>query len=164
MFLRLNPTLALLLALLAGGCTTPNPAYKPAVDGLPRLDPQLGFDGALPLDGGTPAPAPAADLDDTPTPPPPPPTSPPPAGLGTLCTTGSQQGICLRKCTNLNKPCDVPDTNYSSGCVTYWNSDVGKVQVCAIFCELNYKTYPCPNATDYKCKPYGAGLGACIPK
>ena len=173
---------ATLSLLLISGCTTPNPDYRPGSDGIPQLAPHLqGDSGASPPgDGVPPTPTePEAGTNTPPTPPTPPPITPPPEGDGTLCESQGEcpagetclfmekdadKGICLRSCTKPDQPCELGDPNLVSGCSTYWSSDVGKIQVCAIFCQLNYKTHPCPNATDYKCKPYGPGMGACIPK
>lgn len=177
MFLRFLS--ASLFVLLVSGCTTPNPDYHPGGDGIPQLAPHL--QGDLGMSPGEAPAIPTGPEAGTDSPPPPPttPSTPPPAGVGSLCTASGQcpadeiclfmekdaeTGICLRSCTKPDQPCDVPDPNLISGCATYWSSDVGKIHVCAIFCQLNYKTYPCPNATDYKCKPYGSGMGACIPK
>ena len=172
----------LLLLLLLAACTVPNPDYLTEVDGGQVKAPGSKTDGMASSpavgtslsDAARPAPdmKPPAPV----TPPTPPPASP---GLGTLCTAPTAcpsgemclfmeetatKGICLRKCANAGSPCSVPDSKFSSGCATYWNTDIGSVQVCVVFCQLNYKTYPCPNATDYKCKSYGQGMGACIPK
>lgn len=165
---------AVLLAL-ACSCTTPNPDFNPPADGPLLLAPHLPLDGARASDSGT-APQQPKPKPDATTPKPPPQSSP---GLGTLCKVKADcpqgelclfmeqdatSGICLRTCSNADKPCPVPEPKYVSGCATYWNSDVGQVQVCAIFCRLNYQELPCPNNTDYKCKPYGPGMSACIPK
>jgi len=103
--------------------------------------------------------------------------APDPDGFGELCTaecpgdqlcvytaSNAAQGICLSQCTNVDQPCNVPDPSYYSGCAKYFNPDLGKVKLCAIFCYLHGQTFPCPNQTDYKCKMYGPALGICVPE
>jgi hypothetical protein len=86
---------------------------------------------------------------------------------GELCIfvgDNAQKGICLRECEKFDAPCDVPDPKFHSGCAIYYNASV-KVKVCAIFCRFpNGKTFPCPNATDYRCKVFKDGLGMCAPR
>lgn len=166
------------LGALLVGCTVPNPNYDPGAGG--ELGP-ADSDGSLMLvDGGlTPVDAPV-----TPAPPdkglpkPDQPVKPAAPPFGKICskqaecasgeiclfTDQSSKGICLRKCSTLDKPCSVPNPKYYSGCSLYWNADVGKIKVCVIFCKGPSASYPCPNATQYRCKVFDNGLGMCVPK
>jgi len=177
---QLVPFVVLLVAVLGGGCTIPNPDYDPGGapwvpgDGWSFLPAEDGGadpgdvggggtdagggvakDAAPPTDKGAAAP-PFGQLC----------TGPDTCPKGELCLFAEPEatkGICLRKCDTPDAPCSVPDPKYYSGCALYWNSDIGKVKLCVIFCKAPDKTYPCPNATDYKCKTYGQ-MGMCVPK
>jgi hypothetical protein len=178
----LIPVLVLAVVVLAGGCTTPNPDYDPGgwgpgwalVDGWSYTPGEGGGPGPADTAGGaTDGGSAAKDAKPaTPDKPPAPPfgqlcTGPGTCPDGELCLfaeADATKGICLRKCDTADAPCSVPDPKYYSGCAVYWNSDVGKVKLCVIFCKSPDKTYPCPNATDYKCKSYGPQMGMCVPK
>lgn len=182
------PGVGPLFALLAA-CTVPNPGYDPGIDaGLGAAD-GPGTSGAtneLALAPADAAPvkqsdarkpdaakarsdaAPAKDK------------APAAPAFGRICTSAAgcaagelcifaeaaaTKGICLRQCSQPNTPCSVPDPKFFSGCSTYFNSSIGTVHVCSIFCRgAGGASYPCPNATDYKCKLYGPEMGMCIPK
>jgi hypothetical protein len=135
-----------------------------ATDRAPALEIGLASDK-----GGTP-------LSDSPTTPPD--TSSPSSGFGQLCTGSCPNnqrclymepnaafGICLDQCSTVNTPCAVPDENqFFSGCSPYFNSDVGSITICLIYCALGGQTYACPNSMDYKCVDKGSGIKVCMPK
>jgi hypothetical protein len=155
------------------GCTRGNPDFLSSLDGAIPPGP-VKTDGYGPVvadrGGSTPGTrdvrVPVGE---------PAPLPPVKSGLGTICTgtcpagevclfmeENATRGICLRKCNSSYAPCSVPDPKYYSECRTYWNTDIGEIQVCMIFCQFGDSTYQCPNQTDYKCKAYGSNLAACI--
>jgi hypothetical protein len=166
---------------LCFSCTVPNPGYNQGGGEAGAGGGDLGLiqpiDGSLvPLvDGQGPPPQPDKGLSKPDKSKPTTPSS----SFGKICTKQSQcasgeicvftdestqKGICLRKCTTLNKPCSVPDPKYFSGCSLYWNDKVGKIRVCVIFCKSPTKSWPCPDTTSYRCKVFDNGLGMCAPK
>jgi hypothetical protein len=100
--------------------------------------------------------------------------------LGKICTSSAgcptgelcifmeynaQKGMCHRTCNTPNQPCSVPDKKFFSPCISYFNSQIGKsINICAVFCQWQGKTYPCPNSVDYKCVSKGSGIKICMPK
>jgi hypothetical protein len=101
-----------------------------------------------------------------------------PSGLGAICTgtcaapdelcvfrtSSTSKGVCLKKCSTPNTPCAAPDPKYFLPCLTYTSTLLpAPVNLCAIACEFQGKTYPCPNAVDYTCKVYGP-MSVCVPK
>ena len=164
------PSFASVAALLLfAGCTVPNPEFDPGDGPLSAANASdAGGDQGLSPPAADAVSPPSGQVDLTP----PAPAAPP---LGQLCTTscpsgevcmrmeeGATRGICLRRCTAINTPCSVPDASFYSACARYYNSDIGSIDVCIVFCEVGGKRYPCPNSSDYRCKRYSPGLGACI--
>jgi hypothetical protein len=164
------------------GCTSENPDFLPEGPDALALTPTISADlGDLAAEVGgdsTPGDGDHANRVDAGTAPPPPPPPPPPdaggSGLARLCQgddcnpgeiclfmeRGARTGVCLRTCDNPNEFCSAPDP-LVSGCTEYYNSDVGRVNVCMVFCRLGQQEYPCPDETSYRCKDYG-GWAACI--
>lgn len=174
---RLGAGQVLLGALVVISCTTPNPAFdpswQPSADGGVRLDGSPGAIGRHADRGLQAADANAVEADaDAP---PPPPTPPPPStGLAALCTDGcpagevcvfmeenAERGVCLQRCSQPNTFCPVPEP-YLAGCATYYNPELGQIDVCVVFCRYQGKEYPCPDETSYRCKRYSPEVSACI--
>ncbi|MCC6747711.1 MAG: hypothetical protein IT371_08650 [Deltaproteobacteria bacterium] len=182
------PRCSLALCVLWVGCTVPNPGFDPddppeagATDAGAPLAEASVLDPVVvpPLDAASgPADLGRADARAPVTPPPPVPPPPPVgSGLAALCTTtcptgercvrmeeGAASGVCLRSCSKPNNLCSVPDPKFFSGCATYTNPELGSINVCMVFCRIDGKTYPCPDAVNYKCKAYGSKLSVCAAK
>jgi len=175
-------TLALFLALVACGAKTDPGKDLPKdlsivwIDQTPAsLEAGPGLEGGAAKEAGqTGSEAGAKAESGTPTPD----QATTPSGLGAICTgtcaaadeicvfrtSNTSKGVCLKKCNAPNTPCTSPDPKYFLPCLTYTSSLLpAPVNVCAIACQFQGTTYPCPNAVDYTCKSYGA-MSVCVPK
>ena len=80
-----------------------------------------------------------------------------------LFESGATKGMCLGKCNSGGADCQVPDaTTQLSKCTI---QDSNKQLFCGWLCEVQGKTYKCPNDTDYKCISLGdPNAKYCAPK
>jgi hypothetical protein len=77
-------------------------------------------------------------------------------------------GMCLAKCAALGDQCAVPDpATMLSICALGDPNDPSGQKLCAFICEMQAKTYSCPNDTDFDCKvvdPSQPSIKLCVPK
>lgn len=72
--------------------------------------------------------------------------------------------MCLSTCQNIGDPCPVNDPNTQfSICALQMGGSQQKY--CAWICELQGKTFSCPNSVDYTCQAINmSSVKLCVPK